>query len=183
MINIFAKMKQIKSQKNHRGFIHIPSFFSKKKLICGFSLIEVLIVISIIVLLSGFTFFAITNTNKDRILSNDAFQAVSLLDRARSSTLSANDDSQYGVHFDQAQGVVILFKGATYVSNDPNNYNFTLNSQVQISSIALGGGSDVIFARLTGATSTTGTITFQSKEDLSKTKIVTISATGVSSSN
>ena len=80
--------------------------------------------------------------------------------------------------------MVVLFKGAGYSSGAQDNISLTLNEEVKISAIALtGGGSDVVFKKLTGATTQNGTVTLASIRDGTKTKVITIEATGIAYSN
>lgn len=160
------------------GTYSFKSMFFKK----GFSLLELIIVVGIMAILGAITIFSLISMNNAELVSRDVFQVRSLLDRARSQTLSAKDDSQYGVHFTQTS--VTLFKGSAYSPSDPENYVFNLDDRVLISSFVFSGqGNDVVFYRLTGETSVSGTVTFILKKDPSKTKTITISKTGIIQSN
>jgi hypothetical protein len=119
--------------------------------------------------------------------SGKALQAVaestlSLLNEAQNSTLSAKDSYSYGVHFESSE--ITLFRGVAYSNSDPNNRTVDIDGAVEISNISLvGGGQDVLFQRLTGKTSQSGTITIRLKSDTSKTKTILIEASGVASSD
>jgi len=96
--------------------------------------------------------------------------------------LSAKDSYAYGTHFEFSR--IVLFRGATYSSSDTNNKTVLIDGAVEISNISLaGGGQNALFQRLTGKTSQSGTITIRLKSDNSKTKTITIEASGVASSN
>jgi len=143
----------------------------------GFTLIEILIVISIIVVLLAISTSSFTNINKAESLKADVRNIISVIDEARGKTLSSKNSSQYGVHFEEFN--TTLFTGAIYSSGNPTNQVTGLGSLTHISSISLnGGGSDVIFDRLTGATSQSGTITVTLK-DSSDSKNISISSTGI----
>jgi prepilin-type N-terminal cleavage/methylation domain-containing protein len=145
----------------------------------GFTLLEILIVCSIIALLSALSFKALVAFKSDRALDADVHGILALLDEARRTTLSAKSLSQYGVHFET--NTVVLFKGATYSSTDPNNRDAGLSGETSITAINLSGGtSNVVFARLTGEVAAQGEITIGLKKDPSLTKTIKIYATGIS---
>jgi prepilin-type N-terminal cleavage/methylation domain-containing protein len=148
----------------------------------GFTLIEILIAIAIVIGVTIAVTASFSNLNKNQALDKDAISVVSVLSKARSLTLSAKDTSQYGVHLEQYK--VVLFKGTTYSASDTSNETVNLSSHVKISSINLvASSSEVIFDRLTGKTSQSGTTTLILRTDPSISKVITIFATGLSQSN
>lgn len=125
------------------------------------------------VVLSGFL-----NFRKASLLNSSAELVASTLLGARVKTLSSEGGYAYGVHFENDR--VVLFRGATYSAGDPNNVATVLPSAVEISAIALaGGGSDLVFARLTGATTQYGSVTLRVKSDPGRTRAVSVTATGI----
>lgn len=100
------------------------------------------------------------------------------LEEAHARTLASDDDDVYGVHFETDQ--VILFKGTSYTSGDPDNDARPLPARTEIASMSLGGGDDVLFERLTGNASPTGTVTISDMHEVSASSTVTIYATGLS---
>lgn len=146
----------------------------------GFTLIELVVSIAIIVLLLAVIATPFRTFRNSKILDTSAEETLALLSEARGNTLSAKDGYQYGVHFESTQ--IVMYRGATYVSNDTNNKVVALDSAIEVSSVALAGGaSDVLFSRLTGNTSQTGTVTLRIKTDTAKTRTITIGGTGVAS--
>ena len=142
----------------------------------GFTLIELLIsmaVLAVVVILltSGF------NSFRESAQLNEAHSAVlEILRDARSRTLASEKNTQYGVHF-ETNGF-ILFSGNIYDSGSSSNEIYNFPSLARISSINFGGSVDVIFARLTGSASVSGTITLESVSNLDKTKTITILSSG-----
>ncbi len=135
----------------------------------GFSFMELVVVIGILALLSLITFQLFRTFTSAESLMKDARQVVSELNKAQSLTLSSKDADQYGVHLETSR--ITLFKGALYISTSTTNISSTLSPLVRISPISLaGGGSDVIFQRLTGETTQTGTITLSLVSSASTTK-------------
>lgn len=148
----------------------------------GFTLVEFLITLSILVVLTTIIFIPMSALRNSKALQITAEDILSLLDEARSGTLSAKDSYAYGTHFESSR--VVLFRGTAYSSSDPSNKTVDIDGAVEISNISLaGGGQDALFQRLTGKTSQSGTITIRLKSDISKTKTILIEASGVASSN
>ncbi|MFA4890139.1 MAG: prepilin-type N-terminal cleavage/methylation domain-containing protein [Candidatus Paceibacterota bacterium] len=144
----------------------------------GFTVIEIAIVVVILAVLTAMAITSFSGFRQNQLLNSDVNKAVSIINEARSKTLSSQDFSQYGVHFETTK--LALFKGATYVASSPDNASSTLSSFIEISEISLAGeGSDVIFQKLTGKTDQSGAITFRVKADTSKTKTINISSTGI----
>jgi hypothetical protein len=119
---------------------------------------------------------------ENQALKNAVSDILSSLNKAQSQTLASVNSSSYGVHFQADK--VIIFKGTVFSTGDANNETIGLTSPASISNVTLGGVSstsgDMYFNRLSGAPSTTGTITVSTT---SYSKIITVSATGVASSN
>lgn len=144
----------------------------------GFTLLEILVSIAIITLLTAIGWNTLSRFRQTVDLNRSAEAGISSLNDARSRTLSSVDSSQYGVHFQTDS--VVLFKGTSYATSNPDNVEFLVPGTVQISSISLtGGGSDVLFARLTGATNQSGTITFRLSANTAETRMITILSSGV----
>lgn len=144
----------------------------------GFSLIEILIAIAIIVTLVILVLVSFSGLSANKTLIGSAEETVSLIKEARSKTFSSKESSQYGIHFETSR--IVLFKGDTFSEPNPDNIEVTINSLVEISDISLNdGGNDLVFQRLTGKTNEFGSITFRLKNDISKTKIITINSSGI----
>ncbi|MEK7135100.1 MAG: type II secretion system protein [Patescibacteria group bacterium] len=147
----------------------------------GFTVIEIIIVLAIGALLTGFVALSFSKINEHEALNTNADLIVSILNEARSMTLSSVGDTGYGVHFDIDQ--VVLFRGAVYSSGSATNVPTTLNSRVAMRNISFGGGSNVIFSRLTGATAQAGTLQVYLKSATTTYKTISVSAIGVSERN
>ncbi|MEK7133665.1 MAG: prepilin-type N-terminal cleavage/methylation domain-containing protein [Patescibacteria group bacterium] len=144
----------------------------------GVTLMELLMVIAILLVLFALTTRTFQGVNSGKAIDTEALRIVTELNEARSLTLSSKYAKPFGVHFDSSS--VTLFEGATYSAGSATNTTALLNSLVQVSSIDLaGGGSDVVFQRLTGKTAHSGTITLSLLSNASTSKIITIYATGL----
>ena len=125
----------------------------------GFSIVEMLAVVAIFILIASVVIFNFSSFRSNQAIKTAAQEILSSLDKARSNTLSSLSSSQYGVHFES--GGIAIFQGASYQSSSSLNEYVNMPSPVSISSISLsGGGSDILFDRLTGGTSQDGTVIF-----------------------
>ncbi len=148
----------------------------------GFTMLEIVVVVAIVMILASVIITSFSKFRNNKVLDTGVENTLSVLAKARGNTLSSKNAYQYGVHFEASQAV--LFRGATYNSSDTNNEVAPLDNALEISSVSLtGGGSDVLFDRLTGKTSMDGTVIVRVKSDTAKTKTVTINGTGIASVN
>lgn len=143
----------------------------------GFTLAEIILSISIILILSVTGLYYFSKGGSAHALEKDRQGLVAILEEARSLTLAGKNASVYGVHVEI--DAAYLFEGTTYVNNDPDNKVLRFHSTVTASNIALTSGSAVNFSKLTGEASTYGSITLSLVENPSITKVVTILNTGV----
>lgn len=144
----------------------------------GFTLVEIVVAIGIMIALASVIVSGFLNFRKASLLNASAEIVASELLGARTKTLSSEGGYQYGVHFQSDR--VVLFRGATYSAGDPNNVETVLPSAAEISAITLtGGGADLVFARLTGATSQNGSVTVRVKSDVARTRTVSVTQTGI----
>ena len=128
----------------------------------GFTLIEILVAMALLVLLAVFFMAGLSGFLGASGLEQATDEAVGLLREARSQTLAAEGGEGYGVRF--ASSSLTRFRGGVYVPGDPGNTVVSLPRTVAIIAIELGTtSSSVTFERLTGAAAATGTIRFQAK--------------------
>ena len=148
----------------------------------GFTVIELLLSVAIIAVISAIGISAMSPVNTDKALITETEKVLSLIGKARSQTLAAKESSVYGVHFEERKAV--LFKGSTYSVGAAGNQMQTLHDEVKISALALtGGGFEIVFSKLTGATTQSGTVTLTTLRDAGTTKVITITSTGAAYSN
>lgn len=128
----------------------------------GFTVIELVIVVgaaAILVLMSMGVYISFLRKS---FLDVTAREMQSVFNLARSQTLASEEAQNFGVHIDTANNEYVLFSGQTYDSSNPDNELFSIHRRVSVSSIDIsGGGSDVVFDRLTGETAHYGVITLQ----------------------
>ena len=144
----------------------------------GFTLMEILVVLGLMALAVGIIFPSFFSYRNQQVLSGATSELASLIASARAKTLASEGDTTYGVHFVSTQAT--LFAGPTYTAGAPGNQVLELNSLLTLSTISLnGGGADMIFSRLTGKTSQSGTLTVTLNSDVAQSKTITVSSTGV----
>lgn len=131
----------------------------QKNLNKGFSLIEVLIVVFIIIIIT----IAVINYRsfgQKTELNNTAQNILSALRLAQTKTIASEQASQYGVRFEIDQ--YVSFKGNTYQADDPDNQVFQIPSNLEIYQInLLGEGNDIIFQKISGHTNQSGAISLR----------------------
>jgi prepilin-type N-terminal cleavage/methylation domain-containing protein len=141
----------------------------------GFSLIELLVVLTIMAIIGV---FAITGF-KDyaRFQQYDASVATvkSTFIDARVRARSAELDQSYGVKI--LTSSLVVFRGSTYSAGASTNETVSLTGAT-ISRSLTGGTDQIIFNKLTGLPSATGTITVVGVEHVATTTL-TISGVGV----
>lgn len=143
----------------------------------GFTLVELLISIAVISIISVSIFLGYGAISRNGELKTNTFKIVDVLNLARTRTLASLGASSYGVHFEQTQ--YALFKGATYNAADPDTIFYMLPASVELDDISLAGGVvDVVFERITGKTTQTGSVRVQLVSDPTKFKIISIIGSG-----
>src|SRR3989338_7585244 len=144
----------------------------------GATLVEMLIALAIAAILFVFVYEVFVNYNRGQALEKSSAGVAAILNEARGKTLAGRGAAQYGIHF--AADSVTFFTGAIYSPVTTTNKTERLNSLVEISNIALnGGGSEVIFKKLTGATEQYGMVTLRDKNDGAGTMTITIYQCGL----
>ena len=146
----------------------------------SFTLIEVLVIIAVIIILIGITASVYSSFRSHSELNTSSEEILSVLRLSQSKTLSSEGASEYGVHLEQDK--IVLFKGDVYDPLDPNNEMHDFSSRVRISNISLnGGGTEIIFDRISGFTSEFGTVKLELKKDPNQFRIIEIAASGQAS--
>lgn len=142
----------------------------------GASFIEVILVaaiLSVMILITTPQWQSLS----DEINLKDAVQLVEAkIKFAKNQSLAALNDNNYGIHFDA--NAVTLFTGSTYSAIDPANVVYNLPDGVEIYNISLGGGSDLVFSRLTGVSASSGTFGMRIANRPAKNKLVYVNNQG-----
>ncbi len=143
----------------------------------GVTALELLIVIGILGILVSIIVPSFLNFRRNSILNTETLQMVTLINKARLSSISSKGDMQYGIHFQGDR--VVLFQGTTYLAGAVTNEEHVFNSALTLSAIP----ADVVFQKITGATalSAIATSTLRVIANISASSTVVVQPTGVAS--
>lgn len=142
----------------------------------GITVLEVLMSIAIMGILGAMSVSVFSGLANSISLDKDASNIVSYIDKARTEAINSIDSVEHGVFFETKK--VTIFRTTTYSVANAESY-YDVSNKSNITSISLtGGATSLYFNKLTGAASKTGSIVVTSA-DGSKTKTITIYATGV----
>lgn len=130
----------------------------QKKYAHGFSLLELIIVIAILGVLVTTIVPSFLKFRQSSVLNTETQELVTIINRARLLSVSSKNDQQFGVHLEAGQ--VVLFQGTTYSAGAVTNEPHIWNSSLTLATIVVnGGGPDVVFQKVTGATNQNATTT------------------------
>lgn len=143
----------------------------------GVTLLETLVAVGIMMLISGLVLASLNSFRAQKTMDAAVEEVLAAFSQAHFDTISSRNDKQYGVHIDIDK--VVYFVGPTYSASTATNVIYRFVVPVEIVSISLaGGGSDVLFDRLTGGTSQSGTFIIRAKSNNTLQTLVTINGTG-----
>ncbi|MEK7606401.1 MAG: type II secretion system protein [Patescibacteria group bacterium] len=142
----------------------------------AFTLVELLVVLFIVAIISAVVFASLISYKRRQSVMVSSAQIATALTDARSRSLAGINDSTHGIYF--ADDEIIIFEGAAYVTNDPENETVMLETGVRATTTLSGGGRTVVFVRLTGQTAS-GTVDVFSEGDFSVLRTITIHETGI----
>jgi len=155
------------------------SNFTKKN---GFTIFEIIIAVAILSVLSLVTISNFYFWNKKKDVDNNIQEFANILRLAQNRTISSENSSQYGVYINTAvnPNSYILFSGVNYASRIISaDQVYLLTKSVEFFGINLsGGGSEIVFDKLTGASAKSGDISIRSKSDTSQIKTIYITNSG-----
>lgn len=121
----------------------------------GFTLIELIVAIAIILLVATATLVSFTGSRNTRNVINAGQEALSVLQLAQSKALAGEDNSPWGVRISTAK--IVLFKGLTFAGATTTT-DYPLPSGIESANINISGGSsDIVFKKITGDVSQSGT--------------------------
>jgi len=151
---------------------------SKSSVNTGFTLIEIIVVVAIMLIIASFILVSIKNFRENRVYKNTVQDVVSLLEEARGLTLASHEGGVFGVRFEAQQ--MIRFRGPSFNAGDTANKVVVLDPLLTFSSITfVPSGSNVVFEKLTGDASPYGTTTLQLVSTPTETTDIIISKSGI----
>lgn len=147
----------------------------------GFTVLEILIVITVFVVMAGIVTVSLSRYTRAQAVTGAATALVSELEDARSRTLASRGGVQYGVHLED--GSITLFRGETYDPNSAQNEVTSLDPRVTLTPSLASGGADIVFERLSGETDDHGTIVVALASDAAFARTIILQQTGLISYN
>ncbi len=139
----------------------------------GYTILELAIIITISTLLATLSYTSFSSFSKNEALDAGTASIVAGLRDARARTLASVDGSQYGIYIESNR--YTLFKGSTYSAGSPFNTVTDLNSYI-LASTSLPA---IVFERVTGDTTASGTIDVYLITDGSQKNTISIALTGL----
>ena len=153
------------------------TFAAHKNGASGFTLVEIVFALAIFVMVAATIFSPLSQFRARKTLDAAVEVTLAAFSRAHFDTISSLNDKQYGVHLDADQ--VVHFAGPTYSAGDPGNSPYVLSSVIEIGAVTLvGGGNNVLFKQLNGATDQSGTFEIRVKATPAVRVVVTVNGTG-----
>ncbi len=142
----------------------------------GMSVPEVLVVIGILVTVFSLSYFSFTRISDYNSADKHAAVVQTFIERARQNSLNSRNNAAYGIQVSSSS--VSIFEGSTY-SATGTFARLATPAGVQLQAVTLTGSvTSVVFSKITGEPSATGTITYRSPRTSSTTKTITIYGTG-----
>ena len=141
--------------------MHMPNL--KNKAVQGFTLIEVLLSLSVMAIIAGMGAPVYHSYERQNDLDIATGTIVQYLRRAAISAEAMAGDAPWGVSI--VPGKATLFRGATFATRNQNfDEIFTLSNTITAS-----GLSEIVFTKMTGMPETTGSITLTTSAYASRT--------------
>lgn len=148
----------------------------------GFTLIEIIVTIAILIVVVGLISFRSANTFREESdLNKAALDIVSTLRLAQSRSLAAEQASKSGVYFSTSTSPYqyTLYLGSDYSSRAASSDElYDIPGNIEISSIDLAGENEVVFERITGITYQSGNIEIRLKNRPSRIKTIYVESSG-----
>jgi prepilin-type N-terminal cleavage/methylation domain-containing protein len=143
----------------------------------GFSLLEIIISIAIIGILTAIVTnsFQISQIKKqqDGIVQS----IVASLEKAQADTVAGKEGSSHGIKFNAQE--YISFVGTSFNANSVTNQINIINPQFEIQNTISNAQDIIYFAKISGTTNESATITISHIDDRVTPQAFTISANGI----
>lgn len=141
----------------------------------GFTIIELLVVLAIFGILAAFSYSSFVEYRDVQRSRTVVVDISSILKETKQRTLSSETDTQFGIHFSTSS--LTIFEGAIYNPSLSSN-RVHVFSGTDIKAQLSDSSSQIIFSRLTGVPSATGTIAIGHKS-LNSTTTLTVQGSGL----
>jgi len=174
----------IKPEKNTNKPLRISACYLRTS---AFTLIELIISISILAILAGIGFINIVNYRQRQDLSFAGQEIIEVLRNAQNRSLSqeatstAGSGGRWGVYFENPTGAgndfYDLFKGTSYAGGTVVSKS-VLPSNTQFEEPANGSSSTIIFSPITGLPNASATIKISLISSPTSSSTITVGANG-----
>lgn len=147
----------------------------------GFSLIELLTVLGIIAFLAAVSFLTLSGSRRQSSFDQAKVRISALLSDAQNRSINEEGGSAWGVRFDNATSGAFyaLFSGTYSSSTEKGHYALPTDVQYATTSIPSGSFREIMFKKITGAASSSGSIAIQMAAIPSTSSTISISASGI----
>ena len=119
----------------------------------GFSLIEVITALAILVIMGSVAFLGLYNYRLRRGLEWDVQKISAAIREARNRSVTQLDGNQWGVHFENPTSTpdfYQVFFGASYATGTPTGNRITLNNGIVFLNPSSSSSEDIIFSKVSG---------------------------------
>lgn len=137
----------------------------------GFTLLEAMLSVGLLSIIAGISLPIYQSFQNRTDLDITAHGVVQAMRRAQVYSRGMKDDVQWGIEV-QTSGVT-LFRGSSFASRDTSYDEVTTIPN----GMTVSGLSEVLFAKLSGAPNTTGSITLTSRNN--EVRTITLNAKGM----
>lgn len=144
----------------------------------GFTIVELLIVLSIIVIVGVTISFNLVGRRSTAELSLTTQRIAALLRQAQSRSMSQVSSTSWSVHMDNgSMPYYSLFASSTYATSSEDS-RFALPTTLRFGSVAQGNTADVFFSQLSGAASGSSSINIYMINNPSTSSTISIDTSG-----
>ena len=146
------------------------------KLSRGFTAVEIVVALGILVLIFGIGTQVFVTSRNAKQLETYTDGVSSKLEEAKTNALAGKNGTNFGVKFSTTS--YTYFNGSSYSSSATSNVPYNLLGKYNISNNIPGTDDAILFTRLTGIPSATGTIVISDGGSPAKTATVTVGVMG-----
>jgi prepilin-type N-terminal cleavage/methylation domain-containing protein len=160
---------------NEENLFIFNNFYKKN----GFTLVEILIVISLTVILAAASFPIYSNLQLHTRASEESTRIERVMIMARETARGGRDDSNFGIYFNSVQSpnTYTYYKGTSYATRDESLDQVYRFESTTLAAATTWPGNEVNFHRGTGLPDQAGSITLkQFDQDV---KIISINELGI----
>lgn len=128
----------------------------------GFTIVEILITLSILALLFLIGTMSFSRNVAEKELQTIADNIVAKLELAKSNAVTGKNGQNYGVKFNSAS--YVYFTGSAYIPSNESNETVTISSKFKITNDIPGSDDAIVFSKIKGNTNHSSTVTLTVSE-------------------